>query len=261
MRRIALVGASAALLLGLAACQTLTLDRGNFGGFKRSLNNTSHGYQQIPDPTGSAPTETVERFEVRPGDCGRDSGWSDCANDRERSELSESGLNKTGETYWYGWDIYFPEDYVNIYPTKVALGQFHQRESHPVWMFQNADGGYSLDDQVFGQTRRYHRLIAEKDLRGKWHRIELQVKWSRERDGFFRVWVNGTQMVNHEGYTLRSKSGTYFKYGIYRSFMSRYKHFKKIEEVPGQVVYFANVRRGKTRAELAAPTPTKTPSN
>lgn len=261
LRRLTKLGIAGALLFGLAACQSVALDRGNFGSFKRSLNNTSYGYQQIPDPTGTANAAMVERFEVQPGDCSRNEGWSDCDNDRERSELSENGLSKTGETYWYAWEIYFPEDYVNIYPTKTALGQFHQPDAHPVWMFQNADGGYHLDDQVFGQTRRYHRLIGEKDLRGKWHRIEVQAKWSRERNGFFRVWVNGEQMVNHEGYTLRSKRGTYFKYGIYRSFMSRYMRFKKVEEVPGQVVYYANVRRGATRDDIAAPAMTEIPSN
>ncbi|WP_417812279.1 polysaccharide lyase [Thalassospira alkalitolerans] len=254
IRRMAMLGLVGGVAFGLSACQSLSLDRGSFGGFKRSLNTTSHGYQQVPDPTGTASTAIVERFEVQPGDCGRDSGWSDCAQDRERSELSEGSDNHAGSTYWYGWDIYFPDDYPNIYPTKTALGQFHQHKSHPVWMFQNGDGGYSLDDQVFGSTRRYYKLISEKDLRGKWHRIELQVKWGRNQDGFFKVWVNGNQKVDYTGTTLRS-SATYFKYGIYRSFMSRYRAVKKVEDVPGQIVYYANVRRANTRQELAAPLP------
>ena len=54
-----------------------------------------------------------------------DEGWNDCEKDRERSELSSKNNNYPGNEYWYGWFIYFPEDYPNIYPTKTALGQLH----------------------------------------------------------------------------------------------------------------------------------------
>jgi len=70
----------------LASCQTL--DRGSFGPFKRSLNNKSYGYSVVKDFTGRSGVEFVERFEVRAGDCGSSSQWSDCRSDRERSELS-----------------------------------------------------------------------------------------------------------------------------------------------------------------------------
>jgi hypothetical protein len=59
----------------------------------RSLNNATHGYRQVVDPTAKAPSAMVERFEVRPGDCFVNLGWDDCAKERERSELSER--NKT----------------------------------------------------------------------------------------------------------------------------------------------------------------------
>ncbi len=249
MKTIWGVGALVALFVS-SGCQTV--DRGSYGPFERSLNTTSYGYQTIKDPTGNAPTPLVERFEVQPGDCGADSGWSDCKNDRERSELSEKGnRNRVGSTYWYGWSLYVPDDYVNVYPTKVALAQFHQHKSHPVWMFQNSNGGYHLDDQVLGGTRTYHKLIDEKDLRGKWHRIEVQAKWSHDEDGFFRVWVNGEPKVDYAGQTMTATLA-YFKYGIYRSFISRYKAATGSDHVPAQVVLYANVRRAQTRDGLAA---------
>lgn len=235
----------------IAGCQTV--DRGSFGQFDRSLNTKSHGYEVVEDPTGKSPTQNVERFEVRSGDCGADSGWSDCAKDRERSELSQKGgRNPLGSTYWYGWSIYFPTDYPNISPTKVALGQFHQEKSHPVWMFQNSSGGYHLDDQVYGSTRQYHELIDESDLRGKWHRIEVHANWAKNDTGFFKVWVNGEQKVDYSGETITA-SKTYFKYGIYRSYLSRYKATKGVDDVPTQIVYYANVKRAKTREGLTTP--------
>ncbi len=239
----------------LSGCVSANVtDRGNFGTFMRSLNDKSHGYTVVPDPTiaasGNSSPNQVERFEVRDGDCGANRGWSDCANDRERSELSER--NKTtvpGQRYWYSWKIFFPEDYVNIYPTKVALGQFHQHKAHVVWMFQNADGGYYLDDQVSGRTRKYYPLISEEDLRGRWHKVEIDAKWSTSDDGWFRVWINGEQKVDYAGQTMQAKA-VYFKYGLYRSFVSRYKKQYSADTVPTQVVYFKDVARADSRDKL-----------
>jgi hypothetical protein len=238
----------ATAMLVLSACQSI--DRGSFGPFDRSLNSTSHGYSIIEDPTGQAPPKLVERFEVKPGDCGSDDGWSDCTNDRERSEMSQQKpRTPAGTTYWYGWSIYVPMDYQNIFPTKVALGQFHQDKSHPVWMFQNSVGGYHLDDQVFGSTRRYYPLINKDNFKGKWHRIEVNAKWAKNSDGFFKVWVNGVQKVDYKGQTMTANAN-FFKYGVYRSFMSRYENNNDGQDAPGQTVYFANVKRSKIREGL-----------
>lgn len=232
----------------LSSCSVI--DRGNFGQFKRSLNTKSHGYSVLEDPTKTAPTEMIEVFEVRSGDCGSDGGWSDCKKDRERSELSEANKsNYPGSEYWYGWSIYFPMDYPNIYPTKVALGQFHQNKSHPVWMFQNSSGGYHLDDQVHGHSRRYYKLLDESELRGKWHRIEVHAKWAKDENGFFRVWVNGENKVDYKGQTMDAQQ-VYFKYGVYRSFMSRYKNANDADNVPAQIVYYSNVKRSRSREGL-----------
>jgi hypothetical protein len=239
------------VLLGLTtACVAIGPDRGNFGTFARSLSTTSWGYSVIEDPTGTAPAAIVERFEVRPGDCAGNDDWDDCANDRERSELSQRGdRNPLGSEYWYGWSFYLAEDYPNVHPTKTALGQFHQHDSHPVWMFQNSSGGLSLDDQVTGRTRQYHKLIDQAELLGRWHRIEVHARWSRGDDGLFDVYVNGEEKVRYRGPTM-SASITYFKYGVYRSFMSRYRNAKGVGEVPGQTALYANVRRANTREGL-----------
>lgn len=229
---------------------SVAVERGTFGPFVRSLNDAAHGYTVIDDPTGSAPTPQVERFEVRAGDCSANRGWNDCTSDRERSELSERGTrNLEGSTWWYGWSLYVPAATPNVYPTKLALGQFHQEGSHVVWMFQNGRGGYHLDDQVNGRTRRYHELIPQAGFRGRWHRIEVQAHWSTGDDGFFRVWVNGEQKVNYTGRTMTAER-VYFKYGVYRSFLSRFRNATGAVVVPTQTVLFANVRRAESRQGL-----------
>lgn len=240
------------LLFGLFALSIqaesiqVALDRGDFGPFMRSLNKTTYGYEIIDDFTHSAPNKKIEKFEVRPGDCSWNKDWNDCKEDRERSELSEQHKNTpAGSDYWYGWSIYFPKDYPNVFPTKVALGQFHQANSHPIWMFQNCRGGYHLDDHVSGLKRQY-TLVDESNLRGQWHKIEVHARWKKDDSGVFQVWVNGVQKVNYHGPTMDAKD-VYFKYGVYRSFLSRYKTAHKVKDVPEQIVYYANVKRGRTR--------------
>ena len=92
----------------LGGCQSL--NKGSFGAFKRSFNTKAHGYQIVADLTGTAPTKLVERFEVWPGDCSSFHGWSDCANDREGSELSGDRENDRRRDHWYCWSLYVPVD-------------------------------------------------------------------------------------------------------------------------------------------------------
>lgn len=232
------------------------LDKGSFL-MVRSLNTKSYGYQIVDDHTGSAPTEKIERFEVRPGDCSSENGWSDCANDRERSELKEPvdrRYTRSGSEYWYGWSVYFPTDFPNVYPTKVCVGQFHQSKGHVIWMTQINESGLHWDDQVYGRTNTYYKLLDIKELRGKWHTFEMYIKWSKDaryEDGIMKIWVNDELKLDLKGENCRNKD-IYFKYGIYRSFMSRYKNINDVDEVPAQIVYYSNVKRSKTREGLKA---------
>jgi len=188
-----------------------------------------------------------QRFEVRPGDCGRsDRGsWNDCEKDRERSERRQIGYQTEGQTRWYGWSIYFPKDYPNIYPTKVALGQFHEEDSYrTTFMFQNSFGGYNLDAQTMSDDFQYIPLISKDDLRGRWHDIVVEYKLSSQLngDGYFRVWVDGELKADVKGRTTR-RNKVYFIYGIYRSYLSRGKNH-------AQVVYYDEIREGIKRSDV-----------
>lgn len=77
------------------------------------------------------------------------------------------------------------------------------------------------------------------------------MRWEKNIKGFMKVWANGELKFDFKGRTMREDS-IYFRYGLYRSFISRYAYSRGItpQPVPGQKVYFANVKRGKTRNEL-----------
>ena len=258
MRRILVILLVVSVTI-LSGCQSVSkgsfgelkkgLNRGSFGEFKKSLNTKQYGYAIVEDFTGNAPTPFIEKFEVRPGDCAEDIGWSDCAKDRERSELSGPKDNYRGTEYWYGWSLYIPEDYPNVYPTKTALGQFHQKNGPPAFMFQTYSGGYYID-RNFGSTSHVGGLIPKKEFKGKWHQIEVHAKW-HNADGFFIVFVDGVEQWRFKGKTMSySTQAVFFKYGVYRSFMTRYKNRYGVDKVPAQTAYFANVKRAKTREGL-----------
>ena len=231
---------------------SITSDVGFGNSYFKSLSNNfkKHGVCIVEKSKGH-PTRLGQqslRFEVKSGDCGYDNGWDDCKKDRERHELY--GNRHSDGEYWYAWSIYLPKDFKNIYPTKLAMGQFHQSKGHVVWMFQNADGGYFVDNQVYGRTSRTDRILNQKEMLSRWNDILINANWTDKKEGFFRVWVNGKLSYKYSGSTKSKGKKVYQKFGVYRSFMSRYKMAKNVDLVPGQVVYFDEVRTGKSCSKL-----------
>ena len=184
------------------------------------------------------------KFEIRKGDCGWSEGWSDCDNDRGRHELSAGGKDDImidGE-YWFAWSIYLPEGHENLYPMNTNYGQFHQRAGPPVFMFMEKEDGYSLVKTIEDDDYQEVLLVSNKDFVGKWNDILVNVNWSKKYDGFFKVWVNNKLKYKYRGPT-KTKEKVYYKFGIYRSYMNRYKG----SEMPTTIAYFDEIRKGKSK--------------
>jgi len=220
-----------------------------------------YSYLVVEDPTDKAPSKLVERFELRHGDCRnrKNPGKSlegDCNTGRQRIEIgvdklqlkSKSNFNKknSSKEFWYGWSIYFPEDYVSV-PQYVTpyLGQFHARNKGervvmPVITFVETSGVYRANGSA----------IADKDeLRGRWHKVELHVRWSETNDGFIRIYANGNEIFSLENSATTTREQVTFKYGIYRG--KEYSlRYPENYEWPTQVVYFSNVKKALSREGL-----------
>ena len=85
------------------------------------------------------------------------------------------------------------------------------------------------------------------------------MKWTKKDDGFFKVWINNELKYEHNGPT-KTEEKVFFKFGIYRTFLSKYIKFQKtignnINEVPTQVVYFDEVRMGKSKKKVVGNLP------
>jgi len=222
-----------------------------YTGFQRSLNDKPYGIVTTDKAKGhpALAGNKAERFEVRQGDCAAQPGWDDCAMDRERAEMSElKPYTLLGQPTWYAFGVYFDPTWQDISPVTTTVGQFHQRDvGTPAILFIQKDGAYkmrieSAKDKYPGKD--VYTLVDATNLRNTWHYIVVYAKWSTASDGVLQVWVNGKQKVNLMGPNTTNTTPVYFKYGIYRSFVSR------VPTRPAGVVYVDEVRKGPSRESV-----------
>lgn len=221
-----------------------------YTGFQRSLNDKPWGINSITQQQGPVfRGNRSERFEVRQGDCGRQPNWSDCEMDRERAEMSEQKpYTPLGVPTWYSWSVFFDPSWPDISPVTTTIGQFHQRDqSVPAVLFIQKDNRYmmrieSAKNLYPGQNVR--TLLTGDEIRSKWHTVVVFAKWSTGPDGILQVWINGKQRMDLRGPNTVNTTPVYFKYGIYRSYVSR------VPYRPPHVLYIDEVRKGPTRESV-----------
>jgi hypothetical protein len=240
MRRLVVI-LCAALLCG---CTSESEDVSGWS-FVRSLpigaplHGVGTAHAPLPVRTGTSSL----RFEVRPGDCSRGKhGWDDCKKGRERTELKQTSYQYHGETWWYGFSLYVPRGHKNVWPAKLSFAQFHQEGAKPVIMFQNHKGGLWLDIHDADRTIELIELVPQSELAGRWHDLILQIKWSRDSDGFIRAWIGGKTAADFTGKTMSAEQ-VYFKFGLYRSHLERNRGARNVTHR----AYFDGLVRAKSR--------------
>jgi len=188
------------------------------------------------------------RFEIRDGDCtwwseaSVPDGFNDCENDRSRFELAERGGTRSGVSMWYGYSVYMATD-VKVgtnNDTITFLGQFksdlnyYSGEAFPNgfgYRIQDGKGGIPVQEEVIEQI-------------GVWVDVAIYHEWSPTDDGVTDVYINGTKEGTYTG--INSDGGeNSFHFGIYNSFISQCNCV-----MPTQVVYFDNIVRGNSLAEV-----------
>ena len=222
--------------------------------FDRKTRLTPDYAFKIVDKSDGHPVRLGEksiRFEVRRGDCGvTPGGYDDCTiwnkNTGMYSERHELGSEQklTGIT-WHTFSLFLTEDF----PIEghryehISLGQFHgYPNSNPSFKWDVDRGAYEIRRRTACHLEDFlkktgsassgedsfkcslemsgnHKetLILKKNLRGKWHDIILNIKWSRKQDGYFKQWINGKLVYHYIGNTSKPKGSiNRFKFGIYR---------------------------------------------
>lgn len=198
----------------------------------------------------------AERFVLKAGDCPTNNG--DCGSDRERIEFFEKGNAQPvgGREVWLAWSVMLDPGTPPRLATNLVLGQFHQRgDSGPALMFQVIDGRYGIkmtdpfrrDDDPMNPLPDFRNVDFKPlaNMRGRWTRVMVNAKWSRGEDGFIRIWMDGRPVWRYDGPTVNANDPVYFKYGVYRSFVS-----KCGGPCPELTAYYRDVKRGTSQAEV-----------
>jgi len=241
------------------------LKGGMKSGFQFHVNyfdQKKHNFNYIKDETRARSGNYFQQFELRDGDCFSDGMWNDCETDRERIEFSSRPRQILSYKQCYGYSLKLSKDFRDISPTNITLGQIHQKggpkgeaggfKSFPNLIHITVKGNalyFGWDALTGSRTNvtsrlRLFRLKWLDEMLDVWTDISFCLDFKESK---IEVWVDGKQKVKLLKSPINPKlkpQKIYFKYGIYRSFVSRYKDIHKT--LPTQIVYFDEIRRGNS---------------
>jgi hypothetical protein len=249
----------------------LTMSASKNSGYGSHTNTYGHkkkNFQLVTNSNKARRGEKYQRFEVGDGDCFADDGWNDCDKDRERVEFTAAPRMKPDGNQCFAYSIMLDESFQSVSPTNTTLGQIHQiggpkgyagglSSVPPVIQFDARNDYFDLNfHELRGSSTNvteksvYYKLIPINDMKGKWTDISFCLDFVNKN---ISVWVNGEKKLNIDKAPINSKlkpSSIYFKHGIYRSFISKYKARHGTDVMPTQIVYYDEIRRGSSINEV-----------
>jgi Polysaccharide lyase len=230
-------------------CLTSTNSTDVFGSTKyttfSTINASTWGCQIVNKSDGQPVFDGNQslRFEVRPGDCNANSGWSDCANDRSRWELMSSdnhGASTQGKIITYQYYVYVPYQPQILPPTRAdvrdrtaqtLLSQLNwysrtdtnAATSHSIMagLYVNDSGGfYVLTNKDFGYTPN-QKILIDSNPYDKWIKMTYVVKSTTAADGYIKIYANDKLVVDETRATLpNTDCTTVITVGFYNTFLS-----------------------------------------
>lgn len=195
-----------------------------------------------------APVSTGKRavkISLKPGDCGGNSGYDDCKNDRARFELSEDAQASTnGKKLIREFKFYLPKQ-ERLRPKGeniMFLSQLNFGDSKTfgtlAYLEVGADGDLYVRTQK-GFTWEIQQIYpAYKDPYNKWISVRYEIDSTTADNGVLKVYMDDKLVVDQVRPTLPSAEGqNYLRVGIYNAFLSQ-----ATEPFVEQVVYFDQIK-------------------
>lgn len=148
-------------------------------------------------------------------------------DERAEIKVSNEGRPKIGESRWYRFSYYWPENLGN----GCLIAQF---PTFPTKRnFKQGCNGVGSDIRLEGDGSvvfTFQRPTAQADITcshhrigtmtpGEWHTAIVHVKWTQEDDGFVEIWWDGKKTVNikrQATYWADEGTAPYFKVGAYK---------------------------------------------
>ena len=101
-----------------------------------------------------------------------------------------------------------------------------------------------------GEYVEMKKALRINDMKGKWTDVLISGRFSREDDGFMKVWVNNKLILSAENIktlTPYTKRGVGLDFGIYQTFVSGWKREHSNKPYPNMTVYFDEVNLGTSK--------------
>ena len=252
------------ILVGNAYSET------KFSKIKKALKEDSYGlaipesFHSLNSPKAKNPVSVSDfaiigkksiRFESNHGECGFESNWSDCENDRERTELYYKTKSPKKEI-WYKFYIYLPKDYNSVAPAKMSLIQFSIEDPFAVLvMFNQTHAGLTFNRHfaLHGDSNEnaYIVLKPNEELFGSWTEIIFNSNWHPDPiKGFMKVWIDGKLKIDFKGRSYGIGKKFSLRYGLYSSYLKNYRLTQGKEIHPQRIIYFDGIKAEKTCNKL-----------
>lgn len=225
--------------------------------------NAPHAINSVSLSDKSIVGDKSFRFEVNNGECGQEPKWSDCENERERSELyyqwknNEFGKDKNEQwkkEKWYRFFVFIPKEHNILAPSQTSIIQWKRlKPSKVIIMFRYHHGGlyFDMNGDTFRPGAFYH-LKYDKDMREQWTEILFNTNWHPDKDkGFMKVWIDGKMKIDYKG-VANTKIGNELslRYGIYSSGLNLYRKAFGETKHKKRVIYFDGVKGETTCKKL-----------
>ena len=239
-----------------------------YGSHSNFFGQKKKNFQLITNPDKARRGEKYQRFEVTDGDCFSTDGWNDCETDRERVEYTATPMQKPTGNQCFAFSIMLDDSFQSVSPTNTSLGQIHQKggptgskegmkSNPPLIQFDVRHDYYEMNWHVLSGSVNnvndksvFYKLISIGDMKGKWTDISFCLDFSNSK---ISAWVNGNKKVDIDKAPINAKfipTAIYFKHGVYRSFISKYKASQGTDVMPTQIVFYDEVRRGSSINEV-----------
>ena len=166
-----------------------------------------HNYSIIKDPTGKF--KYVENISPRKGDCGNHKsfggkmgGQTDCNSDRLRLEVAMDKSLRTGKKakeIWLSYYFYVPNTETN-FKDKYLQPYITQMYGYNKKGGQDSGGYAPQISASISHGKLYVAgayVIDENNLKGQWHKVEFNVRFSKDYDGFIKVYKDDTLIMNY----------------------------------------------------------------
>jgi hypothetical protein len=150
--------------------------------------------------------------------------------DTERDELMESRLIYAVEDikYEYQFSMFLPDSFP-ILPVRLVIAQWRQdcpfcscKTYSPILALRYVSGRLFVTLQT--DSLRHELYATNEEVRGRWLDFRFLIKFSKNKDGEVKAFLNDKEIIDYEGITsfpdgcriLSTKNKYYFKMGLYR---------------------------------------------